>query len=448
VVFEESNPSSSWGLETKRCLHNGKSYFSRIQVFAKNASGTAFPWTAGPTGTHDIVRNLAHEFGHTLNIGHAQDAGRWGVMRSGVEHYRDLYSFDTRCAMEEGGFRALKSYARRHASGTFDPVVSWSGVPYSGGWAVAKGTIGVTWTSSWQYYSAAVIKQQTGSYSPFHGAFTRDLNTSNTTTYFSDSYTSMPPVAGVWRETPQTDRVFHSSHLNFPTDGTQLGANRLRVAWSSNQWSTQSSSELSRCNGMSGFMQCSSTLPVTTGKRIAVAWDPVLGKSHTAWVHQNRLNDTAEHRLQVATSYISNTTLPNPTTLPVQSAVGPGLACREATGFNCILAYVSNIPSEQGSVHLRRFNATTGSTRYHANFESTTRILPTGSGTFNPIAAWHHNGYFWIAVRSLVANAPIRVFRSTTGTSWSFFEEFGTSVVGPSAASYYLDNNQLGWWAH
>ena len=78
VVFEESSPNSSWGVENKRCFHNGVSYFSRIQVFAKNAAGSPFPWTDGPSGTHDIVRNISHEFGHTLNIGHAQDAGRWG----------------------------------------------------------------------------------------------------------------------------------------------------------------------------------------------------------------------------------------------------------------------------------------------------------------------------------------------------------------------------------
>ena len=368
-------------------------------------------------------------------------------MRSGVEHFRDLFSYDTRCAMEEGGFRALKSFSRRHANGSFDPVASWTGTPYGGGWAVAKGSMGVTWTSSWQYWSSALIKQQVGTYSPFHVTFTKDLDTAETTTVYSDSYTSMPVVAGVWREAPLTDRVFYSSHLNYPTDGNQLGVNRMRVAWSSNKWASQSSAELSHCNGSSGFMQCSSTLPVTTGKRIAVAWDPVLAKSHTAWVHQNRLNDVYEHRMKIATSYVSNSTLPGPTTLQVQAASGPGMACREASGYNCILAYMPNEPSEQGSIKVRRFYGQQGSSRYYVVFEAATQTLPSGSGSFNPIAAWHHDGYFWIGVRSMSPNAPIRVFRSTTGTSWSFFEEFGSSAVGPSAASYFLNNNQLGWWA-
>jgi hypothetical protein len=69
-----------------------------------------------------------------------------------------------------------------------------------------------------------------------------------------------------------------------------------------------------------------------------------------------------------------------------------------------------------------------------------------GVSTASAIAAFFHNGAFYLAVRSMSGGQNVIVRKSTSGgATWATDTGFPTSysITGPQAVSYWTNNNQL-----
>ena len=439
VTFEQNG--TVFGREIKRCVDSSNvSHFSHIQIF-DSKNGVSNNWGVDELGggRNDLLHNVAHEFGHTLNLGHPA-GGEPSLMSSGLfstTRYRDVYGYDKKCAIQVGKERKLSGKSTSHSSGTFGSTTTWTG-----SWELAKGAIGVTYkTSSWQW-AAGYIKKDSG----FRHGWTQGLNTSNSSDFYFD-YSSVMPRPVVWRDrTIGRDRLFWTDWLEVP-NWNPNGLHLVRQRYSDNSFATSTTQYMQVCNTMTGWMTCSSKSNMVSGKPITVAWDDSISRSHTVWTRQTRNNTTAEREVLISTGSVSDITVPVPTSLGVQSAVSPGVACKNgaAGGYDCVVVYNddSNILS---LTQAQRFSAYAGSNRFELDLEGVERNVSTGSTTFNSIAVWYHNSYFWVALVSIYPNHPIRVFRSTNGATWSLFTSFPSSPVGPSAVSYWTGNNQLVWF--
>jgi len=397
----------------------------------------------------DLQQAVAHEFGHATDMAHPTTHFERSVMvttRWNSIAQRDLYQYDKTCAVALTGFAPgdPNGFRRYVASSTIgaETLVTPTSESF-----VRTLTTGITrdgagWAWSYGFGRNGYYRFR---YTPGGGSAV--TNTVELPKQFDTS-----PSLVLYREFDEAnDRLFFVEHKDDPQPFEWDSTHPVRYERSSDKFAgTDANGGFHVCDSMSGFETCSDTTRVTSPYPVAVAWDDGSERSVTAWVAANKQDDTTDRQVKVAVGLIPNQTLPISYDLGgARSAVGPGLACRDgAPGDDCILAYVDPHDS-LGRIHVRKFH----NVEYPAVFP--THYKPTQSGgpylvatwarTAQRIAAFYHDGYWWLAFRSKTAGQNIVVVRSSNGLTWSLFSSnLGHSSTGPTAASYWQGNNMIG----
>jgi hypothetical protein len=431
VVAKDENGAKA---ETSgACVDAGVATQFVIVIRTKDDAGN--PWnfatnvsTIGAT-QWDLVQTLTHEFGHTQRLGHpATESASMTPTTMGTNRSRDLYQWDLECSASVSGHRALTGYWQTH-TGPFSAEMAFT----SGtGWNVANLSAGVTSSgASWLWAGSVNQATCTNWLSSFNPATAHCTSISTTV--------GMSPTEAVWREDLTNDRIFYAEHTDFPTAYVATSSHRVAYRRSTDKFVSQISGNLNDCTSMSGFLTCSGSAPLQTGKHVAVGWDNFNNRTVFAWVNQNRSNNAQEREVRVSIGNIGPTLLPQHDSLGVQSSVSPGVACNafSAGGYDCIVAYVD--PTDAfNRVRTRRFFASSGATKFNLIIDPTphdVNFAPTSSR----IAAWFNSttSKFYVATRPQRVNELIEVFESSDGASWALNTTLSTSVIGPSAASVW-----------
>jgi hypothetical protein len=439
IVFTNESDGGR-GVAQGRCKNaSGHATQFRIKIYAKKSDGTNWGWSVGDiaAGEYDMWQTLVHELGHTQRLGHPGD-DEAALMRTtgnsqGRTRQRDVYQWDLKCSDEISGRRALSGYRRNHSVGTFiDPEVK-----YTGTIAATKGTVSTsTQSGTWRYNSvlgqATSFKWTDGLYATGHS-------------FSSVNRRVATHRAIVWREASDWDRLVYSDYRDMTPYDWDSG-HRVRYVRSNDGFdASRISGSWSRCSAMGGFMRCSGTTPVVSGKKVSVAWDDGVSRSVTTWVNQNRQDDVDDREVMVAVGHVNVLTLPQPTGLGVRSVISPGLACKDgaADGHDCVIAYVD--PGDPyHNLKVKRFTPTAGAQRYTLSVSGWSSV---GVATSSALALWYSSGKFWLAVRPAYSKQETRIYSSTNGRTWTREgTTWGYSVVGPSVASHWTGSNVLVTW--
>ncbi len=428
------------GSTSGRCVDaTGRATQFVISIRTQDSLGYPWNWSVGTisAGEWDLVQTLAHEFGHTMRLGHPAngEAATMTPTSQSTNRVRDLYQWDLKCLSEISGRRQLTGYRRLHSGTTFGAETATTGAS-----PIVHLSSGVTkYTGGWQW-STAFARNDCTAWQP---------NFDNTKT----QCTSVPqqvgigPRTAVFREDETMDRIFYSNYTELPTPYAADGKHPVQYNRSSDGFVTRISGSLSHCSAMSGFFTCSGTTPVYSGKPVAVAWDVGNSRAIFAWANQTRLNDSQERRVKVAVGFINNLTLPQPDDLPVQSSIGPAVACTDGTAnaYSCIVAYTDQ-NSTLADLRVRRFTPVAGANRYSLSVDPTTHFVLSNVRTASSVAAWYNQGRFWLLVRPIRTSQNLEAYSSTDGATWTSAGSYGYSAVGPTAASYWsLVNNTVGY---
>jgi len=433
TVRDGANCPSNLALTVPKCFDGTGYRQSLVLINAQDQNCDPFPWSVGTPGAGewDIPAVMAHEMGHAIGMDHStnnEPAVMLSWVGSGRLRRRELYQYDSECVASESGYRSLTGYHRYISGSSFDTETSFTSTN-----DVARLAAGVTKQSgAWQF--SAAIDMETALY------WNRQLSMSNNA--LSGLSNDVPSLANVvWREDETMDRIFTTSTLEYPTSYDADSDRRISYVRSSDGFSTRYTGSLSYCTTMSSWMTCTGTTYATSGKAVGVAWHDGLSRSVTAWASQVRADDSQTNKVYVSVGYINNLTVPTPDYMGVQSVIPPAVACKDlASGYDCILAYVDQT-ERYYDVKVLRFNISAGGTRYSVTIDGT-KYTP-GVRTDSRVAAWYHDGKFWIAARSSWYEDAIYVYYSTAGSSWTSAGTVGTSAVGVSAASYWNSGNNV-----
>ncbi len=368
-----------------------------IRLWPENKNSGVLPWTVGEIGWNEIdtVGVLGHEFGHTLNLGHPQYMGShnddvYAVMDEhsvrNTTRMRDLYQWDQKCAYEISGTRELFPYSVTQISdGTF-----LQENPYH--FFVSSISAGITYVA--QQLRVSFAEQL---------ACTRWWTDGSTEGCVSfDERNGIGPTEGTRIEDTEEDWMYSGSWYEQPAYG-EFGRRLVQFLRSTDGFATYTGGYLSRCNHMSGWMECTHGSRVRSGKEISTAWEPGFKRTITAWANQNRQNDQASREVLVAVGYTDadDRVVPVPDSMGVRSAIPPEVACggkETAGGYDCLLAYVDET-DPSGSILILRFTVYQGADRFHINLDSVKHEVQRETGT--RVALWYNEGTseYYLALR-------------------------------------------------
>jgi hypothetical protein len=177
------------------------------------------------------------------------------------------------------------------------------------------------------------------------------------------------------------------------------------------------------------------------------------GPSLVAIVSQNRGIDSNEVYISVGSRVVGATTarvFGKLLSLGVKSSVGVGLACKNQTSYDCIVAYVD--PSDASkSVRIKRFDVTVCSgDNYCLSVESTFQTVSTNVRSGSRLAVTYQdetgtvNDKFWLAVRPIRTTQNMELYSSPAGQTWTpFFLQQIYSPVGPTANQIVMNNTPV-----
>jgi hypothetical protein len=255
------------------------------------------------------------------------------------------------------------------------------------------------------------------------------------------------PRTVIFLEDPIWDRVFYGENDDYGI----YKVHRVRYSRSDDEFETYTPGVMNHCTGMDGWYSCISweyqeylysTLP------ISVTWSDSVGRSVFAWVDQKRTDEYPDRQIRISVGYIEHWLLSWSPTIDAKSDVGVGVVCRSRsiTGlpYECFVAY-TGYEDPYARVRIKRFNIALvpGYTYYVAEESGYTYLPYDGAKTRSSITAWWHDGYFWVAIRSIWYGQDILVYKSSDMINWTFEGRYGYSVVGPTAVSYWHGNNVL-----
>ena len=450
LVFEErALGNGQLGREVGRCLDgNNVSHYSVMYTYKSNpAPGGSFNWGgAGLTsGQFDIIHHLAHEMGHSLSLDHPTGS-IYAVMRTtagetGQTRRRELYKYDIDCEEQLAGVRQTGGYYSLFFNGGLSSAIKWTN-----NWTLSKGTIGSDSTLS--HINFFVNGDENGG-SDQNSIWTKFANESNENVFMTNgAKMAFSPTAMSFKDdTSNRDFVYYNNGTaEYPINYNATSSRRLIRRYSS-AFETSNSSELfvRRCNGMSSSSSCSNSINILTVDRPSYAWNDWLNQSHFLWLETDKSNPSNHKKIQIASGQISDSVFPEPVNLNnARSAVTPGLACKsfDAGGYDCIIAYVD--PDDSlATISVERFYIDQPGTYHAMNREGTIYTVDYYTArTHSPIAAWWHDGDFYIAFRSAETGQPVRVWKSDEGDSWTQLGSVSIdSFVGPSALPQQQGNS-------
>ncbi|MDX9720963.1 MAG: hypothetical protein RBU37_09440 [Myxococcota bacterium] len=394
------------------------------------------PWTGGwpvPSNESDIIRTLSHEFGHTMNIGHPLpgqvSCALMNQTGSDECELRRLYYYDKRCAVLNGaGLRNTLAYKRSlYSNGTIGSATVLQSFPPSLHIAVGGPM------------SGAHLYVRT---TPSTGRFATYGGIEKVISPLPANNSSLSVLTYLYPELPsnQMGLVYSAAYPDEPYLRSETF--RTHVVQSADFFSTFSFAGMSVCqfndgDGCLGDYK----LKLGTPFPIAEAWLPSLQRSVRAIV-DHRYTVSLHVGMVLSPASYQGWVLPAPAIggdAVVLSRVTPGLVCTNgaAGGYDCLLAYVSAAELDL-RVRVRRFSVT-GTGPYTVTWDPWGPYLVSGSsyeGTASRIAAWYSGGQFRLAYLKSAANPTLIVYKSTTGSMWSWDTTLTDSPVsGPSASS-------------
>ncbi len=436
VVVEDA--SGSKAVTSGACFDtSGKATQFIIKIRTKDGSGNPWNWATGNIGATqwDLVQTLSHEMGHTQRLGHPS-GGEQAVMdptEIGTNRKRDLYQWDLECLEQISGHRSRTVMRRIHSGAAIGSESSTSS-------GHAKVSSGLTHNTGTWLWSTANKRNPcfgwTATSSPATNCTTADLGI--------DSTAGVGPVNAIWREDEDMNRVFYGDAAETPTYAWD-GKHYMRYQRSDDGFnSTNIAGYLRSCDSMTGFLTCSSSSYVFSGREISVAWDNYNNRATTAWINQNRLNDSASREVMIATGFVNNFTLPVPSSLGVQSSIAPAVACNafSAGGYDCIVAYTDQSASFK-NVRIKRFWSSTGTDRYNIHIASGFDTIAVNVPTASRVAAYYHDSKFWVVVRPMRTNQNLELYSSSDGQTWTSEGSLGYSDIGASAINYWTISNMV-----
>ncbi|MFQ5881841.1 MAG: hypothetical protein ACE5I9_05145 [Candidatus Methylomirabilales bacterium] len=429
ILVDDTNcDGTRTALVLPRCRDSsGKFHAWHIIVFKfQGTGGQCFEvqHTVSTPTVHDLVGTFAHEFGHTLGLDHPTSG--FNVMRApqpigGTTNQRELAEYDIRCLDQLAGYRNGSDFRRYHITGSLRPEQSMV-QPFTSYLSVGLTRLSGAWEHSVAFKSFGAVK------------WNRNFIPSTNSTIAG--WRVIGPVAANWLEDPSRDRIFYSSGLEVATD----------FGWGKHPLQQVHSTDGFQTNRVYGSLDEYGVGRIHTGRPVALAWDDYNDKTAFVWVNQTRSDGPDDREVRVSVGHTGNMQINTSDTLGVRSSVTPGIACQafQAGSYDCILAYVPH-EDTHGEVFIHRFWA-------HLNGRQTVlHIDPTGprwlmgnTRTASRIAAWRHDGLFWVAIRPMRSGGQeIEVFSSPDGASWTWHGRFGPTAIGPSAVSMPITVNVL-----
>ncbi len=372
------------------------------------------PASAKSPREFDLQTLMTHEFGHPFGLGHLDDAIMHEVYQNTVKG-RDVFHADIECTRQVIGERQTAGYARLVENGTLSNELAYTWLPVANS-AVGMGNLAGTprWTS--------VSKDTFGLYwlENFVAPSFNRLDQPN-----EDALSVFTPA--VWREQPSVNRVFYSK-----AEPGRDGIQSVRVRRSVNGFQNEIDEALEECTNSTGFLSCSTSQPVQSAARVAVAWDDYNSRSVTAWIRQDRSQFVNEVRVSVGMA--GDALLPQSSPIlvsgqPLTSTVAPGLVCKmyEADNYDCMLAVVpGDDPLRRVTIYRFWVNESGSGHTLHVDPNATQLSASTGS----KIAAWYHDGEFWLAYRTMYPGQYVQVMRSANSVDWT---AMSSNAVDPSA---------------
>jgi hypothetical protein len=175
------------------------------------------------------------------------------------------------------------------------------------------------------------------------------------------------------------------------------------------------------------------------------------GPSVLAAVLQSRTNSSGSVYISVGSRQIGTTTdrvFGRQLDLGVRSSVGVGLACKNQTGYDCIVAYVDPDDSTK-SVRIKRFDITTcNGNNYCLTVESVYQTVNANLRTGNRLAVAFQdesgtvNDRFWLAVRPIRSEQNLELYSSPSGQTWTSYAALPAtySPSGPTANQVLMND--------
>ena len=424
-----------------------------IDIYARNLYGDLNSFSVGgaTAGHLDIASLMAHEFGHTLNLGHSEDGDYSGygatdmaaVMRGGLSsgstRKRDTYYWDEVCVAAISPTHQLQPVRRSHVSGSFNSPSNLTFNPPGAG-----GNVSISRDSG------NTLRWSAGFHSNSDGKYTLNLNASNADPV--DSTQVNLHLTSFREQSTWSDRLFTSDPSEEPLFD-YFGRRRVLKAVSYDNFQSYTRPYFLQC---ADWEDCSSREYVYSNHALSSVWDPAIGMTHLVWLNDDRGDESSNREINLAGGIIdevnwmgqfSTVSYKVPTVIG-QSSVTPGIACEPAhvgSLYRCILVYVS-LNSGLNRVSVRRFYATKINDYFvNYTFEGAQEI-GNWPRTSAPIAAWWHSDKYWIAYRSNSAGQSLSVRSSPDGLVWTNEENFGPTLAAPSAVSIWQGNNVLLSW--
>ena len=447
VIVNTTKATDSKGATSGWCKDSsGKFTQFVIEIYARQANGSLRNWRAAAntigSNEWDLVQTMTHEFGHTLGMGHPSD-GNYAVMvptTMGQNRQRDLYWWDLVCGRQRSPHRTTKGYRRSHLGGVFGAETN-----LLGGSTMANASVGVNWLS--HMVDRSIVGKREDCMVWGRTALQGGTNCLVGTDAHSDKRALF--TEAVYREDTSVSNVFFSMTDEEPSNGNVNAVHRVHHHRSANGFRTMLSGVVSECSVMNSFMACRSGLAIASSKQVAVSWDNHTNRTVFAWVNQNRLNNAATGQVRVAVGNVLPALLPTADTIwNVRSSVAPGLACEanavkncSGVSYDCMIALVA--PDNPAmTIRVYRFSAVQSGLRYVLNVSPDYWEF-ANIAIVSRIAAWRHNGRFWLAYRDLAANQNLGVVSSVDTNGWSVTSVPSYTDVGPSAVSYWNSDNEI-----
>ena len=228
--------------------------------------------------------------------------------------------------------------------------------------------------------------------------------------------------------------------------------NIVRQIRSTNEFSSQTNENLSRCTSMTGWMTCSSTTDVDSYGPISFGFLDDIDRTVSVWMNHDRTdysNFDDFNEIYISVGHVNDSTLSIPHQTDIRTSVPPSVSCLEdfSGSYDCIMTYV-NISDMTNTIKSRRFYVSTGTNNYNITLDSTEYTVNSNAKTASPMALWYisTNSKFYLAFRSSETNQNINIYESnTSGTSWTLItSNLDYSITGPSAVGVFRgSNNQL-----
>jgi hypothetical protein len=364
-----------------------------------------------------------------------------GRSATGYHLRTDPYRWDYDCIAVSGNEHRTGAAAIHTVSS--GAIGSEQGITSS--WDFAKISAGYTVEGGLSSPSFAFKKKSSSN----TWTWTRGIGSSNSDNISSMSYKDGAGATDiVVKEHDENEQVI----INIPRYGLPVTYNQdekhsPRWVISGNEFDSESYANMYHCTVFSGFLNCLGYERVYSGVPVAVSHHDSLDASVFAWVNQTRSSSSSNHEINIAVGRAADGIVGKRYTTGIKSLTSPGLACKnnDASGYDCVLAYV-DLDSSSYLVRTRRFSVSAGSQYYTVSMDPATYTIGSSVRSANRVAAFHHDGDWWVAMKRMETSDDIYLYKSTNGSTWTYNTRIYTSAItGPTSVGWRTSDNIIAY---